>query len=230
MPSRPIRDYYEALSGTYDASRFGGSYGRYVDGLERAILRDWLRNVRFEDVVDLGCGTGRLLEFAEVGVDRAAGMLAEARRKHPTRELVRADIGATALADGSRKAAICFHVPMHLDEPSIEVVMREAARVVATAGRFVFDIPSKPRRAFGRRASSGWHGDTSASLDDIRRWAGPQWRLVRWRGILFLPIHRVPSILRGALRPADELVGRTFAARWSSYYVCELERLPNGAR
>jgi SAM-dependent methyltransferase len=222
---QPVREYYEALAGTYDEDRFGNSYGRYVDGLERAILRGWLRLYEPEAVVDLGCGTGRLLEFATTGVDSAAAMLAEAAKKHPRRRLIRADITSTAFAPRSYDAAICFHVLMHLDEPTIESVLREVTRVVKPSGRFVFDIPSRARQDLGRRRPSGWHGDTSASLADVRRWAGDEWRLVRWRGIVFFPIHRVAPRLRRPLGRWDALVSRTPAARWSSYYVCELKRL-----
>jgi hypothetical protein len=34
---QPIHDYYEALAPTYDDDRFGNSYGRYVDGMERGV-------------------------------------------------------------------------------------------------------------------------------------------------------------------------------------------------
>ena len=222
---QPIGEYYEALATTYDESRFGHSYGRYVDALERGVLGDWLRAVDPEAVVDLGCGTGRFLDFAATGVDGSAAMLEQAAKKHPRRQLVHADVASTGLERRSLDAAICFHVLMHLDEPTIESVMREAARIVRPGGRFVFDIPSRPRRDLGRRRPTGWHGDTSASLDDVRRLAGDGWRLARWRGIVFFPIHRVPSSLRGALRPLDAAIGRTPLGRWSSYLVCELERL-----
>jgi len=35
----PIHDYYEALAPTYDHDRFANSYGRYVDAMERGLLR-----------------------------------------------------------------------------------------------------------------------------------------------------------------------------------------------
>jgi SAM-dependent methyltransferase len=221
---QPIGEYYEALAATYDTSRFGNAYGRYVDASERAILRDWLRPFEPEAVVDLGCGTGRLLDFAATGVDGSAAMLEEAARKHPRRQLIHADLASTGLEPRAFDAAICFHVLMHLDEPMIASVLGEAARLVRPAGRFVFDIPSRDRRSLGRRQPSGWHGDTSASLADVARWAGAAWRLARWRGIVLFPIHRVPSALRGPLRPLDAAIGRTPLGRWSSYLVCELER------
>jgi SAM-dependent methyltransferase len=113
----------------------------------------------------------------------------------------------------------------HLGEPAIASVFAEAARLVRPGGRFVFDVPSGPRRSLGRRRPTGWHGDTSASIADVARWGGAAWRRARWRGIVFFPVHRVPPPLRAALRPLDAALGRTPLGRWSSYLVCEMERL-----
>jgi len=221
---QPIHDYYEALAPTYDHDRFGNSYGRYVDAMERALLRAWLAGRDPESVVDLACGTGRLLDFAMTGVDLSPAMLARAREKWPGRRLVQADAAHTGLPSARFEAATCFHLLMHLDEAACAAVLAEAARLVRPRGSFVFDIPSAPRRRLSRRPASGWHGDTAASLTDVRRWAGEAWRLRRWRGLVSFPIHRVPSRWRGAFGGLDALAGRSPLARWASYYVCELER------
>jgi SAM-dependent methyltransferase len=221
---QPIRDYYDALAPTYDRDRFDNSYGRYVDGMERGLLRGWLRGRRPEAVVDLACGTGRLLDFAMTGVDLSPAMLAQAREKCPDRRLVQADAAHTGLPSASFEAATCFHLLMHLDAPACTAVFREAARLVQPGGSLIFDVPSAPRRRLSRRPASGWHGDNAASLGDIRRWVGDAWRLERWRGIVSIPIHRVPSGWRKGFGRLDALVSRTPLARWSSYYVCELER------
>jgi SAM-dependent methyltransferase len=222
---QPIREYYDGLAATYDRERFGNSYGRYVDGMERAVLRAWLRGRDPAAIVEIACGTGRLLDFAMTGVDLSPGMLAVAREKWPGRRLVRADAADTGLPSAGFDAAICFHLLMHLDEAACAAVFRETARLVRPRGRRVFDIPSKPRRARSGRPPTGWHGDNAAELADVRRWAGAAWRLRRWRGIVFFPIHRVPPRLRRGLAPLDAAVGRTPLARWSSYYLCEMERV-----
>ncbi len=219
-----IREYYDALAPAYDRDRFANSYGRYVDGLERGILARWLHGRAADAVVELACGTGRFLDFAGTGVDLSPAMLEQAREKWPTRTLVLADAADTGLPTGGFDAAICFHLLMHLDETSCRAVLAEAARLVRPGGSFVFDVPSHPRRRLFKRPLSGWHGDTSASIADVRRWAGEAWRLKRWRGIVALPIHRVPQRLRAPLAGMDALVGRTPLGRWSSYYVAELER------
>jgi len=40
--TREVVAYYDALAPTYDANRFGNSYGAYLDGLECWALREWL--------------------------------------------------------------------------------------------------------------------------------------------------------------------------------------------
>lgn len=220
-----VYDYYETLAPTYDHERFANSYGRYVDAMERRLLGAWLRGRAPEGVVELACGTGRMLDFAMTGVDLSPAMLAEARAKWPDRRLVRADAASTGLPDASFGAAFCLHLLMHLDPSACRAVLAEAARLVRAGGSFVFDIPAKPRRELTKRPPSGWHGDTAASIADVRGWAGGAWRLKRWRGIVFVPIHRVPSRLRAGLAGFDALIGRTPLARWSSYYLCEMERV-----
>jgi SAM-dependent methyltransferase len=177
-----------------------------------------------ESVVELACGTGRFLDFAGTGVDLSPAMLEVAREKWPGRKLVLADAADTGLPSGGFDAAICFHLLMHLDQAACRAVLAEAARLVRPGGSFVFDIPSLPRRRLSKRPASGWHGDTSASIGEVRRWAGDAWRLKRWRGVVALPIHRLPTRLRAPLAGVDALAGRTPLGRWSSYYVVELER------
>src|SRR5687768_10315759 len=133
-PMQPIRDYYDALAPTYDHDRFANSYGRYVDAMERGLLRAWLRGRSPETVVDLACGTGRLLDFAMTGVDLSPAMLAQARAKWPDRRLIQADAAHTGLPSASFEAATCFHLLMHLDETACAAVLREAARLVKPGG------------------------------------------------------------------------------------------------
>lgn len=84
---------YEEAAAGYD-----GLFTRQVDRWEDEHLADLLRPVvDGQDVLDLGCGTGWLLDHLApsgyTGVDASAAMLAELVRKHPGAETVKAQIG-----------------------------------------------------------------------------------------------------------------------------------------
>jgi ubiquinone/menaquinone biosynthesis C-methylase UbiE/Fe2+ or Zn2+ uptake regulation protein len=100
----------------------------------------------FKLLVDLGTGTGRILElFADryergLGLDLNQAMLAYARSKLATTELTRAqvrhgDIYALALPDGVADAVVMHQVLHFLSEPAAAI--REAARVLAPGGRLL---------------------------------------------------------------------------------------------
>lgn len=224
---QPIQDYYERLAKDYDAQRFGNSYGRYIDHLERRILTTWLAQIPSSDVLDVGCGTGRLLDFAMTGVDPSGEMLKIASSKFPNRQFIQSSLPhLDNLIEGQYKAVTCFHVFMHLDTDSIAQSLQSLANLVTVGGFLILDIPSQYRRAyFPRRTSeTGWHGDTAATHADIERWAGTRWSIVQRRGILFFPIHRIPHFARAAFRWLDALIGRTPLGRYSSYHVYQLKR------
>ena len=217
--------YYDELAESYDQNRFANSYGRYIDLLERNVLTEWLASEDKNQTIDLGCGTGRLLEYAMTGVDGSLKMLQVAAKKFPDRNLIQANLTNIPLTDHFISSAICFHVLMHLDIKSIHTFFESTARVISKGGRLIIDIPSKPRRNMVRRALSGWHGDTSASIKDLESWIEPNWKIKCWHGILFFPIHRFPQRLRLFFISIDAWLGGTWLAKYSSYYVVELERL-----
>ena len=64
-----IETYYNDIASNYDQWRFGNSYGKYIDYQERAILNNWLRDLKGKNILDLGCGTGIFLDLANTGLD-----------------------------------------------------------------------------------------------------------------------------------------------------------------
>ena len=78
-----IAQYYENLAFTYDQVRFGNSYGQYIDSLERSVLSSILGRSNPKENLEIACGTGRLLDFANIGVDISTNMLRVAREKYP---------------------------------------------------------------------------------------------------------------------------------------------------
>ncbi len=217
-----VLDYYDTIADDYDQSRFMNSYGKFVDSAEREILSRWLQ-VNHCSVVDLGCGTGRLLDFAGTGVDGSEKMLQVAAKNFPQRRLVRSELTHLPKNLGGFEAAICFHVTMHMDIHQVKEFLSQASKIIKPGGRLVVDFLSKPRRKIFDRRKSGWHANTSFTLQEIGSLALPLWKIKRQQGILFFPIHRLPSFIRAYFSILDRLMGKSLFFPWCSYYVIELE-------
>jgi SAM-dependent methyltransferase len=212
-----VVEYYNELADHYDLDRFGNSYGAYVDAQERRILRDWLEPVRHGSILDFGCGTGRLLDFATHGLDASPAMVQIARLKHPQKP-VYCSPGLELAQMGIKFDAIfSLHVFMHLPLADIEVMLAMCRRQLRPGGLFILDLPTALRRKLTGYKPSGWHGATTLSREQVRSLAGNGWRYRATRGVLFFPIHRLPSAVRPALRLMDDLLGMTFLKVLSSY-------------
>src|SRR5207253_3551150 len=105
-------------------------------------------------VADLGCGYGRhLRELAQfghraIGVDSSALLLAEACKEEPRAMLVRADLRALPLHQGSLSAAFCFYGSMFLgSEEDAALALVEAARVLRPGGALVLTTDNPLRLA-----------------------------------------------------------------------------------
>lgn len=126
------RAYYDDFAGWYERERHL-PYHRMVDDLEVELVA---RYGAGKDVLEVGCGTGLILErvarFSRTarGIDLSAGMLARAR----ARGLAVAQASATALPieSASIDVAYSFKVLAHIQD--IRVVLREMARVVRPGG------------------------------------------------------------------------------------------------
>ncbi len=213
--------YYDELAQDYDENRFQNAYGRFVDTAERSVLRELLADVSNEQlVVDLPCGTGRLMNFAQIGIDASAEMLKQAQTKYHDKTFYQADATQLPLADNSVDVLISFHFLMHLNREKIDEVFKEYHRVLKPNGRVIFDIPSQKRRALGRRQKTDWHGNQSLSSAEVSALSGFWVR--QSYGILWLPIHRFPKRVRAWLHQPDTWLGRSMLKEYSSYLIFEL--------
>jgi SAM-dependent methyltransferase len=215
---RAMIQYYDRLARTYDAERFGNSYGKFLDAQERATLARLLP-MQAGSVLDLGCGTGRLTDFATHGCDASIESVKLASQQHLKKTFVGADAISLPFPSDSFDAVFSFHVFMHLKPEAIGKVFAEVGRVLKPGAIFVADVASGFRRRLHPRANSQWHGATSLTRGEFQRLAEPAGlKLQTSVGIALLPVHRIPRRFRRSLADLD----RCFAAMvpdWASYIV-----------
>ncbi|MFH6994474.1 class I SAM-dependent methyltransferase [Flavobacterium sp. FlaQc-48] len=216
-----IIQYYNDLASTYDQNRFSNSYGRFIDFQERKIL-DTLLTDQKEQILDLACGTGRLLNYASIGVDASFEMIEVAKRKFPEKTFLQSEAGHILLEDNCIDTVISFHFFMHLDHSKINEVLEESNRILKKKGRIIFDIPSRKRRNLFGYKKANWHGASSFSINDFK--VHPNFKVKRTFGFLFFPIHRFPDFCRKFLLPLDSFLASSFLKEYSSYLIIELEK------
>jgi SAM-dependent methyltransferase len=205
-----IVSYYDQLADTYDADRFGGSYGKFVHRQEVAILGRMIPQTA-RTILDVGCGTGRLTGYATHGCDASINSLRLAANKRPAQDFVAANLALMPFASSSFDAAICFHVFMHLDRNAIEIGLREIARVLRPGGILVADVASGVRRGLLRQTPKGWHGATSFSVQEFSDVAATTaLRMSGVSGTLMSPVHRLPARTRKPLAMLDGFLADRF--------------------
>jgi len=134
--------WFEANAGQWDAIR---SLHIAESEVEAAIAQI-LGEAPIGQLIDIGTGTGRMLELfaarAEyaLGIDRSSEMLRLARAKLSERglanaELRQADLYALPLGDGAADVAILHHVLHFAQQPGAAIA--EAARVLSPGGRLL---------------------------------------------------------------------------------------------
>jgi SAM-dependent methyltransferase len=127
------------------------------DRLAGRLLRR-LRRRTDAALIELGCGTGRLLasldlEGLEVlGVEGYAESLERAAARGVTATLLQADVGALPVADAQFDLVLAFDVLEHV--PS-ERFLREARRVARAGGRLLLSVPASPRLWSAHDAQAG---------------------------------------------------------------------------
>lgn len=130
---------YDGLAGAYAAAN-----ARMREGLV-PFARDVVARAGDGLVVDVGCGTGRDVEwFARqgarvLGVDRSVGMLREARR-HTRVALVAGDVLRLPLSDGAAAAIWCVATLIHLPREAFGDAVRELRRVLRRDGTLVIGV------------------------------------------------------------------------------------------
>ena len=193
------RRYFEAHAATWDSIR-----SLHVAESEvEAAIEHALGDAPLGTLLDIGTGTGRMLElFAEradgaIGVDRSSEMLRLARVKLEaagvaTASLRQGDMYSLPLADRSADSILLHQVLHYAQAPGTAIA--EAARVLRPGGRLlVIDFAQHDREelrnqdahlrlGFADDAMRGWFGAAGLAVDRIDRLEGGELTVILWRG------------------------------------------------
>ena len=170
--------------------------------VERAIGRA-LGNRPLGRLVDIGTGTGRMIELfgpraaQAVGIDRSSDMLRLARVKLEAAgiqsSLRQGDIYALPLADQSADSVIIHQVLHYAHSPAAAIT--EAARVLASGGTLlVIDFAAHEREelratdahirlGFDDEVMAGWFASAGLEIDQIEHLRGGELTVTLWRGV-----------------------------------------------
>ena len=193
------RRYFEAHAATWDSIR---SLHVAECEIEQAIAAA-LSGEPLGALLDIGTGTGRMLELfaaeaeGAIGVDRSSEMLRLARVKLDAAgvagaSLRQGDMYALPLADQSVDSIILHQVLHYAQTPGSAV--SEAARVLRPGGRLlVIDFAQHDREELRNRdahlrlgfaddAMRGWFGAAGLEVDRIDRLEGGELTVILWRG------------------------------------------------
>ena len=170
--------WFEANAGQWDAIR---SLHVADSEVEAAMLRvlglEGSGGTSVAQLIDIGTGTGRMLELLgpaathAMGIDRSSEMLRLARAKLAERglthaELRQADLYALPMDDGAADLAVVHHVLHFAQQPGAAIL--EAARVLAPGGRLLIaDFAPHEREELRLRDA---HARLGFSDDQIAAW------------------------------------------------------------
>ena len=194
------RRYFEAHAATWESIR-----SLHIDDIEieRAIA-DLLAERPLGALLDIGTGTGRMLELfapradSAIGIDRSSEMLRLARVKLDEAgisgaSLRQGDMYALPLGDCSADSIILHQVLHYAQQPGSAIV--EAARVLNPGGQLlVIDFAQHDRAelkeqdahlrlGFADDAMRGWFSAAGLGLDRTERLGGGALTVILWRGV-----------------------------------------------
>lgn len=220
------RSYYDSFSGWYERERGRGYHGM-LDDLEIDVLAPYARG---RDVLELGCGTGLILErVAKLartakGIDLSEGMIEKARQRGLDVRV--GSVTELPYEDASFDCVYSFKVLAHV--PDIGKAVAEAKRVTRPGGTMVLELynPVSLRYLAKRIAGPQPISEDRTEADVYTRW-DPPWvverllpsgvSLVDIRGVrVFTPaafVHKLPvvsSVIQRAERWAVESPLRWF--------------------
>ena len=155
----PAQEAYTLWAPTYDQTP------NPLLALEERRLTPVLTKFAQQDIVDLGCGTGRWLRRLEplaprslTGIDSSAAMLAEARKKcQQSTALIQASGAATPVPDSSCDCVLASFLFSYISHTS--TFATEIARILRPGGTLIISDLHPDATTYGWRRTFRSHGN-----------------------------------------------------------------------
>ncbi len=230
------RRYYDDFSESYDQAR-GRGYHRMIDQLELDLTEPYARNAR---VLELGCGTGLILERVAEIAKEAVGI--DLSKKMAQRAMDRGlDVRIGSICDlpfEDERFDLCYSFKVLAHVPNIDAAIREAARVTRRGGHLLLEFynPWSLRylakkatgpRPIGRGRSEADISTRWDSPPSIRRLLPTNLELVDYYGVRvitpFAAVHRIPGLAQGLSR-AEQLASRSPLRYFGGFLVAVLRK------
>ena len=170
---------------SFDEERSAFYYQRYKHKVESVVLSKVLRNKGKIKVLDVACGTGRMLPVVfnankninYYGLDSSKEMTAHLKEKaNKMKVKVNLEIGdatKTPFKDNEFDVVFSYHLLWHLPKDVQEKVLKEMLRVTKKGGVIVFDVLNKNflwekiKTLFGMKKLKGIHKMTIKEAREI---------------------------------------------------------------
>ncbi len=236
------RRYYDEVSASYDARR-AHRYHRMLDDLEVELALPYARGAR---VLELGCGTGRILSrIAPVSQEAVGVDLSESMAKHARQrglDVRVASVCELPFDDDRFDLTYSFKVLAHV--PELETALREASRVTRPGGHLLLELYNRrslrylvkklggPRPVAGKRTEADVYTrwDSPASLE---RALPPELELLDYHGIRVITPTAVVHELRwasAAFARAERWAMRSRLRRFGGFLVAVLRKQAGATR
>lgn len=239
-PARDNESYYDEFSEWYEKERHDG-YHAFIDRLESDLILPWSPG---KDVLEVGCGTGLILEkvapvaHRAAGIDLSEGMLGLARKRGL--EVYKADACSLPFEDESFDLVYSFKVLAHVED--INTALKEMSRVTRPGGRLVLEFYNRASLRYAAKKLAG-PGKISAKTDEgavFTRWDSREsivnrlpreLKPVDWAGVRVLTpaasLHRLPVVSTLLQKAETQARDHRWLRFLGGFLVIVLEKQPS---
>lgn len=225
-------NYYDEFSNTYDEQRRKGYFG-FVNQLEFEKIEP---HARGKKALEIGCGTGLILEHTDtvaetaIGVDVSPRMIDICLKKDLNAQVI--DGHSLPFADNSFDLSYSFKVLPHV--PDISQMLTEIARVTRPDGRMVLEFYNTLSLKFvANYIHSALKGDPVYirydTLSRFKTYVPNDWELCSVRGVRifgFAAFCYTSPVLSPIFRWLDKLCCEVPLIRgFGCYYIAEFKQV-----